>query len=203
MVPDLRRCARLDELNQLLLTRLNDTPVEFGAKEWPRLPSQVVPDHNHVHHVANGVQKAFKPISPELQRLIEQSFTEFRLLDHVDEPTLKTAHVPADFVYDTADAADDRIRRFVAQLNRAITQSVKASCIVSFRPGIVWQVVKGRIREWVMRDIHVEWSVVGHRPAHAEFVRQIMPPLALPLRNDDRALVTAGGRRPNVPSIDA
>ena len=53
-----------------------------------------------------------------------------------------------------------------------------------------------------MRDVHVEWRVVGHGPTHAEFVDQVVPSLAVALGGNDRAVEVRRRTGMDVASID-
>ena len=54
----------------------------------------------------------------------------------------------------------------------------------------------------MVRDVHVERLVVGHRPGHAELVGQVVPEPAVALPLDDAALEIGRRAGGDVPRID-
>ena len=54
----------------------------------------------------------------------------------------------------------------------------------------------------MVRDVHVERLVVGHRPGHAELVGQVVPGPAVALPLDDAALEIGRRAGGDIPRID-
>ena len=175
VIPDLGRGPRADVLHQLLVPRLDHAAIEFGPEERPFLRGQVVADHDHVHHVAHLVQEDAEPIHPELQRPVDQGLAELRLREHVHEPGFQAAQVPADFVDHAGDPADHGVGRLPPDLQGPLAQPGKPARIVALGKGVVAEVVDRGGGQRMVRDVHVERLVVGHRPGHAELVGQVVP----------------------------
>ncbi len=55
----------------------------------------------------------------------------------------------------------------------------------------------------MMRDVHVQRCVVGHRPADAKLVDQVVPDGAISLLGHDRPVKAFAGPGLDVPRIDA
>ena len=203
VIPDLGLGAGTDVLDQALLTRLHHRTIDGRGKERAFLAGQIIPDHNHVHHISDFVEEEPEPVKPELQRALNDRLEDLGLLDHVRIQALQPAHVPADFIDHTRDAADDGIRGVLLQRQGALPQSGEAAGVVSRGEWVGLDLLQREPRQRGVRDVEVIGMFVRHGPSDAELVCEIMPQPSVPLTLDHAALETGRPLGPDVARVHA
>jgi hypothetical protein len=117
------------------VTGFDQAAVDRRVEERPVLARQVVTDHDHIHDIPGFVEEETEPVQPVFQGLVEQRLAEFRRDQEVLEPLLQPTEVPAGFVDDTGDAADDSVGRLFPEDQGPLAQALEPAGSSPFGQG--------------------------------------------------------------------
>ncbi len=80
-------------------------------------------------------------------------------------------------------------------------QACEASGVIALWERIAGEVCDRGVCERVVRDVHVKWLLIGHRPDDAKFVFEVVPKLAIASVLFDATFETVGAVCTNITDI--